>query len=120
MPERQEHGARQLARRVGEVLGGERDDAEAQEGEERQGDAGHDVAERRVAGEGEEVGVEVGERRHREHGEDADHDDDDDGLGPGHGLRPDDVERRSSPATTSTAKTLTHGLARRRANDPLA
>ena len=59
-----------------------------------QRDAGHDVAERRVAREGEEIGIEVGERRHGEHGEDADHDDDDDGLGPRHGSRPDDVDHR--------------------------
>ena len=86
MPQGEEQGAGQLAGRVGEILGRERDDAESQEGEERQGDAGHDVAERRVLGERQQVGVHVGERRHREHGEDADHDDDDDGLGPGHGL----------------------------------
>ena len=96
-PQGQEQGARQLAGRVGEILGRERDDAESQEGEERQRHAGHDVAERRVAREGQQVGVHVGERRHREHGEDADHDDHDDRLGLGDGLRSGDVERWSSP-----------------------
>ena len=46
----------QLPRRVGQVLGGERDHAEAEEREERQRDAGHDVLERWVAGERQQVG----------------------------------------------------------------
>ena len=69
-------------------------DAEAEEREERQRDAGDDVPQRRVAGEGQQIEVDVGQRRHREHGEDADDDDDDDRLGPGDRLRADDVEQR--------------------------
>ena len=85
-PQGEEQGAWQLAGRVGEVLGRERDDSEPQKGEERQRHAGHDVAERRVVGEGQQIRVHVGECRHGEHGEDADHDDNDDRLGPGDGL----------------------------------
>ena len=50
--------------------------------------------ERRVAGEREEVGVEVRQGRDGEDGQDADHDDHHDGLDPGHGLRADDVQGR--------------------------
>ena len=48
--EREVHRAGQLTGRFAEVLRGEGDDAEAEEGEEGQGDAGDDVAQRRVAG----------------------------------------------------------------------
>ena len=43
-PDGDRHRPRQLSRRIGEVLGGERHDAEAEEREERERDARHDVA----------------------------------------------------------------------------
>ena len=55
----------QLPCRVGQILRRERDDAEPEKREEGQGDARHDVGEPGVAGEGQEVRVEVGERRDR-------------------------------------------------------
>ena len=84
--EREVQRPRQLPCRVGQVLRRERDDAEPEKREEGQGDARHDVGDPGVAGEGQEVRVEVGERRDGEHGEDPGDDDDDHGLRSGHGL----------------------------------
>ena len=72
-PQRQEHRLGQLAGRLGQVLGGEGDDAEAQEGEEGQRHAGDDVLERRVPGERQQRRVNVHERDHREEGQDPQH-----------------------------------------------
>ena len=62
-----------------------------------------------VAGEGQEVGVDVGQRRHREHREDAEHDDHDDGLGLATVLEPK-MLRTDITRTTATAKTFTHAV----------
>ena len=86
-------GLGQLARRVGQVAGGEGDHAEAEEGEEGQRDARDDVAERRVARERQQVRVQVGQGRDREHREDPDHHDDHDGLCSSNDLRAQDVQR---------------------------
>jgi hypothetical protein len=86
-------GARKLPGGVGKVLGGEGDHAEAEKGEEGQGDARDDVAELGVAGEGQQVKVEVGKGGDREQREDGEHDVDDHRLGPGDGLRTDDVQQ---------------------------
>ena len=90
--EREVDGLGELVGRVGQVLGGEGDDAEAEEGEEGQRHAGHDLAEGGVAGERQQGGVEVGQRRDREDAQDADHDDDDQGLGAGDHRGAEDVQ----------------------------
>ena len=92
-PDRDRHGPRQLARRVGQILGGERHHAEAEEGEERQGDAGHDVTDARITGRRESREVRVQHRDHREEREDAHHHEDDDALDPRHERRTGDVQQ---------------------------
>ena len=99
--ERQVDRPGQLAVRVGEVLGREGDDTEAEEGEEGQRDAGHDVAQRGIPREREQVEVQVRQRRDREHDEDPDDDHDHHGLGTGDDLR----ARMFSAAITSRIST---------------
>ena len=53
---------------------------------------GDDISQRRVAGEGQEMRVDVGQRRHREHGENTDNHVHYDRLGSGHRLRAQNVE----------------------------
>ena len=90
--ERAVHGLRQLAGRVAEVAGGERDHAEAEVREEGEGDARDDVGEGRVPAEREQVEVDVDDRDRDEHREDAEEHDDDQRLGAIDDLRTDDVD----------------------------
>ena len=64
--ERQVHRTGQFMGRVGEVLGRETDDAEAQEREERERNARHDVPHRGIAGEGQQAWVHVDQGHDRE------------------------------------------------------
>ena len=84
--EREKQRPRKLTCGVGEIFGGERHDTEAEKREERERHARHDVRDPRIAGERQEISIEIAERRHGEHGEDPDDDDDDHGLRSGDGL----------------------------------
>ena len=86
MPSARYSALRQLPGRVGQILGGERDDTESEKREEGQRDARHDVGDSGVAREREQVQVEVGEGGDGEHREDPDDDDHDHGLRSGYRL----------------------------------
>ena len=90
--ERAVHRVRQLSGRVAQVAGGERDHAEAEVGEEREGDARDDVVERRVAVEREQPEVDVHDRDRDEDGEDGEQHDDDQRLGAVHERGADEVD----------------------------
>ena len=92
--ERRVHRLRQLARRVAQVARGEGDHAEAEVGEEGEGDARDDVVERRIAAEGEQVEVDVRQRDDDEDGEDREEEDDDQRLRAVDDLGADDVDAR--------------------------
>ena len=91
--ERQVHRLRQLLAGLAQIADGERDHAEAEVGEERQGNAGDDVSGRWVAAEGEEAKVDVDDRDGDEDDEDGEQNDDDQRLSSVDELGADEVDR---------------------------
>jgi len=92
IPHRKEHGTRQLAPRVGEILRRERNHAEAEKREEGQGNARDDVLERRVGRKRQQICVQIGQSAYRKDRQDGQNDIDNHCLGAGDRVGANNVE----------------------------
>jgi hypothetical protein len=92
-PQRGIHRPGELTGGVAQVAHGERDDTEAQVGEEGESNTRDDVRDGWIAAEGEQVEVDVDQRHGDEDREDGEQDDDDQRLRAIHNTRADQVDR---------------------------